>query len=118
MDYRMSTNPPPLPGWSVVDLFCGIGGLSHGLRQAGLRVMAGVDADPTCKYAFEANNEATFVAAPLEEVTGARVRDMFQLGTRRILVGCAPCTPFSAYAHAAKRRSGAAPLSRTVDCLG
>ena len=94
-----------LPGWSVVDLFCGIGGLSHGLRRAGLRVTAGVDADPTCRYAFEANNEASFVAAPLEEVTGARIRDLYPAGTRRILVGCAPCTPFSAYAHAAKRPS-------------
>ena len=95
----------PLPGWSVVDLFCGIGGLSHGLRQAGLPVAAGVDADPTCRYAFEANNEADFIGEPLEEVTGARIRSMYPEGSRRILVGCAPCTPFSAYAHAAKRPS-------------
>ncbi len=37
--------PQPVRGWSVVDLFCGIGGLRHGLRRAGFDVAAGVDAD-------------------------------------------------------------------------
>lgn len=31
----------------VVDLFCGVGGLSHGLQQAGLNVVAGFDLDAT-----------------------------------------------------------------------
>lgn len=83
--------------WAVVDLFCGIGGLSHGLRRAGLNVVAGVDADETCRYAFETNNEATFVGRPLEEVSGEQVASLFPEGSRRILVGCAPCTPFSSY---------------------
>ena len=99
--------PPPttVPGWAVVDLFCGIGGLSHGLRREGFLVSAGVDADPTCENAFEKNNDSDFVGNPLEEVTGADIRAMFPQGARRILVGCAPCTPFSAYASGAKRPS-------------
>ena len=40
---------------SAIDLFCGIGGLSYGLRKAGIKVMAGVDQDSSCKYAFESN---------------------------------------------------------------
>ena len=36
------------------------------LRRAGLNVVAGVDADETCRYAFETNNDATFVGRPLE----------------------------------------------------
>ena len=34
----------------VVDLFCGIGGLSHGLIQAGFEVVAGVDNDDSCRF--------------------------------------------------------------------
>ena len=95
----------PIPGWAVVDLFCGIGGLSHGLRRAGFRVAAGVDADRTCGYAFKTNNDAKFVGKALEDVTAADIRGMFPQDARRILVGCAPCTPFSAYASGAKHRS-------------
>ena len=92
-------------GWSVVDLFCGVGGLSHGLRRAGFHVAAGVDADATCEYAFQTNNDATFHGKPLEDVTGDEIGRMFPEDSRRILVGCAPCTPFSAYAPASKSRS-------------
>ena len=95
----------PVPGWSVVDLFCGIGGLSHGLRRAGFHVAAGLDADTSCEYAFETNNDATFHGRPLEDVTAADIREMFPKGSRRILVGCAPCTPFSPYAPGSKTRS-------------
>ncbi|WP_420636574.1 DNA cytosine methyltransferase [Candidatus Palauibacter sp.] len=92
-----SASTAAVPDWAVVDLFCGIGGLSHGLRHAGFNVVAGVDADETCRYAFETNNNATFVGRPLEDVSGDEIAAMFPEGTRRIVVGCAPCTPFSAY---------------------
>lgn len=29
----------------VIDLFCGIGGLTYGLKKAGLDVLAGIDND-------------------------------------------------------------------------
>ena len=91
------TTHSSVSGWAVVDLFCGIGGLSHGLRRAGLNVVAGVDTDETCRYAFETNNDATFVGRPLEELSGEEIAALFPEGSRRILVGCAPCTPFSPY---------------------
>ena len=45
---------------AAIDLFCGIGGLSYGLRQEGIEILAGVDNDETCRYAFETNVEAKF----------------------------------------------------------
>ena len=45
----------------VVDLFCGVGALSHGLKLAGLKILAGYDIDHRCKYAFEENNGAKFM---------------------------------------------------------
>ena len=39
---------------AVVDLFCGVGGLTHGLQLAGLNVVAGIDfeeAETDCREA-------------------------------------------------------------------
>lgn len=36
----------------VVDLFCGVGGLSYGLKMADFNVLAGYDIDSSCKYAI------------------------------------------------------------------
>ena len=41
---------------SAVDLFCGAGGLTYGLRRAGIRVKAGIDIDKQAHYAYEKNN--------------------------------------------------------------
>lgn len=38
--------------YGVVDLFCGVGGLTCGLEKAGLDVVAGYDLDATCEYTY------------------------------------------------------------------
>jgi site-specific DNA-cytosine methylase len=45
---------------ACIDLFCGAGGLTHGLIQAGIPVVAGIDADAACRYPFETNNSSRF----------------------------------------------------------
>ena len=84
------------PG-SVVDLFCGAGGLSHGFAQEGFDVRAGIDIDATCRYAYEHNNGARFVERGVGELAGSVVNQFFDAGQPRVLVGCAPCQPFSTY---------------------
>jgi DNA (cytosine-5)-methyltransferase 1 len=54
---KRSTKHPPA---EVVDLFCGVGALSHGLKMAGLQIVAGYDIDARCKHAFEKNNGGEF----------------------------------------------------------
>ena len=44
----------------VVDLFCGVGGLTRGLLDSGLNVVGGFDLDQTCQYTYEKNNEVKF----------------------------------------------------------
>lgn len=44
----------------AVDLFCGVGGLSFGLKEAGVDVRASVDVDSSCKYPYEHNCKATY----------------------------------------------------------
>lgn len=82
---------------SVVDLFCGIGGLTHGFVKEGFNVVAGIDDDATCKYAYEKNNEAAFIKKDIERVTADEIIKLYPEGHLKILVGCAPCQPFSRY---------------------
>jgi len=80
----------------VVDLFCGVGGLTHGIMQAGIPVVAGFDIDATCQFAYEHNNQgAQFFAANIAEVTGDQINALYAPNVTRVLVGCAPCQPFS-----------------------
>ena len=44
--------------YGVVDLFCGVGGLTCGLEAAGLDVVAGYDLDSSCEYTYTHNNNA------------------------------------------------------------
>ncbi len=80
----------------VVDLFCGIGGLSHGFVKSGFNVVAGIDNDSACKYGYEANNGAQFFDADISDVTADQLDEMYgDVKGMKILVGCAPCQPFS-----------------------
>ncbi|GHT57323.1 cytosine-specific methyltransferase [Bacteroidia bacterium] len=88
----------------VIDLFCGIGGLSYGMRQSGLKIIAGFDIDKTCKYAYEKNNDAKFYFQDIKEVTGQSVKELYNKSAIKVLAGCAPCQPFSSYAFKVKEK--------------
>lgn len=83
--------------FSIIDLFCGVGGLTHGFVKENFRVDAGVDFDKTCEYAFEKNNMTKFYHKDVTQLNGEDLLKIFTKGKRRILVGCAPCQPFSIY---------------------
>jgi DNA (cytosine-5)-methyltransferase 1 len=83
-----------------VDLFCGAGGLSHGLERAGIDVACGVDIDPACEFPFTANNKAKFLLKSVEDLALTDVAEVFDGSTISLLAGCAPCQPFSAYSQA------------------
>jgi DNA (cytosine-5)-methyltransferase 1 len=86
------------PTIKVIDLFCGIGGLSHGFVKEGFDVVAGIDNEASCKYPYEENNNAQFIPKDIREVEGEDINNLFGEANIRILVGCAPCQPFSTYA--------------------
>lgn len=89
----------------AVDLFCGAGGLTRGLLDAGIPVHAGYDIDSSCTYAFEQNNSgARFVAQSVADLTGNELRHYFGSAITRVLVGCAPCQPFSKYTQGQNTR--------------
>ncbi len=86
-----------LPKIKVVDLFCGIGGLSYGLIKEGLDVVAGIDNDSSCRFGYEYNNKAKFIHKDILEVSANEINQLFgnKKNVIRVLVGCAPCQPFS-----------------------
>lgn len=90
------TSNKSVPG-EVVDLFCGVGALSHGFKLAGFKINAGFDIDPRCKYAFEKNNESVFITRDISQLSPTEITEKFSGTAPRILAGCAPCQPFSTY---------------------
>ncbi len=82
----------------AVDLFCGAGGLTRGLLDAGIPVAAGYDIDEACRFPYEHNNSgATFHQVSVTRVTGQQLAAHYPDGVVRILAGCAPCQTFSKY---------------------
>ncbi|GAA4952728.1 DNA cytosine methyltransferase [Nonomuraea thailandensis] len=93
-----------LPNISAVDLFCGAGGLTHGLVRSGITVRAGIDVDPACKYPYEANNAAEFIERDVNELRAEELRPYFPEGDISLLAGCAPCQPFSTYSRSGRSK--------------
>ena len=89
---------------SAIDLFCGVGGMTHGLIKAGIPVTAGIDSDHTCRYAYEKNNRARFINADIRNFSSTEVENLFNEAAVRIMVGCAPCQPFSNHTQKDKGR--------------
>ncbi|MGV8108295.1 DNA cytosine methyltransferase [Methanospirillum sp.] len=96
--------PTDCSGFSAVDLFCGIGGLTHGLIRAGIPVRAGIDLDSSCKYSYESNNKIPFFEKDVSTLSSGFVLDLFDDTSKKILVGCAPCQPFSTHTQKIKKR--------------
>lgn len=84
----------------ALDFFCGGGGLTRGLLDAGISVIAGIDSDESCRATYEKNNRpANFVLEDVAHTSPASIWKL--LGSRAtsdlLIAGCAPCQPFSAH---------------------
>ena len=94
----IAAHPPELEESpiSAVDLFCGAGGLTYGLRMAGIRVEAGIDIDSRAQYAFEENNPGSvFKDWDLGRKRPSTIAKLLDNTKVTLLAGCAPCQPFS-----------------------
>ena len=83
---------------TVVDLFCGCGGISCGLEQAGFDVIAGFDVEPLFLKSFAVNiPKAKAINGDLSQTSPAEA--MKQIDVRRgeldLLAGGPPCQGFS-----------------------
>jgi DNA (cytosine-5)-methyltransferase 1 len=89
---------------TAVDLFCGAGGLTHGLIRGGINVVAGIDVDESCRYPYEKNNSARFLGRDIKALPGSAIKELFADAETTLLAGCAPCQPFSTYSRSGRKR--------------
>jgi DNA (cytosine-5)-methyltransferase 1 len=100
------TRKKPAKMATAVDIFCGAGGLTRGLLDAKIPVVAGYDIDDACEFPYEHNNPgAKFHDVSVTDLTGEQLAAHYPEGHVRILVGCAPCTPFSKYTQGLDKKA-------------
>lgn len=87
----------------VIDLFAGAGGLSIGAFEAGCEVRACVELDSVACKTLRANEQyhGKVLEADVSQITGLDLRDAagLRVGDPLIVVGGAPCQPFSKAAY-------------------
>lgn len=83
----------------AIDFFCGAGGVTYGLRKAGIKVLGGIDFDKNCKSTYEFNNPgAKFIHADITSLTERRLSSLFKIkknDDNLVLIGCSPCQYWS-----------------------
>jgi DNA (cytosine-5)-methyltransferase 1 len=84
---------------TVLDLFCGAGGLSEGFTRAGFRVLAAVDKDAPSLRTYRFNNPGVpddrILERDIREVTAADLRQLTGRQKIDVLIGAPPCQGFS-----------------------
>lgn len=103
----------------TIDLFCGIGGLSYGLINEGFDVIAGIDNDSSCRFGYEYNNRARFIHKDILQVSAEEISGLFgdEENAIRVLVGCAPCQPFSKLNLKKNAEKQFEPLEKFADLI-
>ncbi|TDE84705.1 DNA (cytosine-5-)-methyltransferase [Deinococcus sp. S9] len=101
---------------TLVDMFCGAGGLSDGFRKAGYRTVLAVDADEHAMRTYRLNHPEVDPDAMLcRDIRGFRdeaesIREIIGETQIDVLVGGPPCQGFSRAGYRAKAAHGA-PLA-------
>jgi len=82
----------------AVDLFCGCGGLTDGLKQAGFKVIGAIDNDPLSVLTYHENHpEVKLYAENIRDIEADKfVKELgLKVGELELLAGCPPCQGFS-----------------------
>jgi len=82
---------------NVIDLFCGCGGMSKGLTDAGLNVIAGIDIWDTAVESYNKNHHHKAYCADLTQLPPEKFNELYNKENKNIdiLVGGPPCQSFS-----------------------
>ena len=79
----------------AIDFFCGGGGMSYGLQNSGIKILAGIDFEPNCKKTYEENIKgAKFIQADVFDLKETYLEKELKLkinDDNLILIGCSPC---------------------------
>ena len=86
------------PRFSAIDLFCGCGGLTLGLRRAGFKVVAAIDNDPLSTATYHENHRRTnLIRGDIRSIDPVNLMKELGLasGDLDLIAGCPPCQGFS-----------------------
>ena len=80
---------------NAVDFFCCGGGMSYGMQQAGINIVAGIDFDKNCEETYKTNIKgAKFIYADVFELKEEELEQQLSLkknDDNLLLIGCSPC---------------------------
>jgi DNA (cytosine-5)-methyltransferase 1 len=100
---------PPAP--TVIDLFCGAGGLSEGFKQAGFEILLGVDNDHWSVETYR-RRHGKALEARIEDLTSRVIAKETNGRHVTVLAGGPPCQAFSTVAVAKLRSLGQSTTRR------
>ena len=82
---------------NAIDLFCGCGGMSKGLTDAGINIIAGIDIWDTAVKSYNKNFEHDAFCADLTKLTPEKFNNLYNKSNKSIdiIVGGPPCQSFS-----------------------
>ncbi len=94
---NMQINEVDTKTLNVIDLFCGCGGMSKGLTDAGLNVIAGIDIWDKAVESYNKNNNHKAYCEDLTQLPPEKFNDLYNKENKivDILVGGPPCQSFS-----------------------
>jgi DNA (cytosine-5)-methyltransferase 1 len=82
---------------TVVDLFCGAGGLSYGFEMAGFDVVAALDFDPVAAETYRRQNPTVpLIVDDIANVTGKQLKHIAQTNVD-VVIGGPSCQGFSTH---------------------
>lgn len=82
----------------AIDFFCGGGGITRGLLNAGIDVVAGIDICSEYSKTYVENNHNRFIAKSITDISREDIIELLPdiIEANDVLfAGCAPCQPFS-----------------------
>ena len=89
---------------TAIDLFCGGGGLTLGLKKAGFEVLAGVELNSKITKTYAANHkEVKLFEKDVRNLTGKEILEKIGVDKVDLIAGCPPCQGFSSLTSKYKR---------------
>jgi len=93
----IAPNSETMKQLNVIDLFCGCGGMSKGLTDAGLNVIAGIDIWDKAVESYNQNFEHRAYCEDLTKFSPEKFDELYNIEKKKVdvLVGGPPCQSYS-----------------------
>ncbi|EGT3624766.1 DNA cytosine methyltransferase, partial [Morganella morganii] len=86
--------------FKAIDFFCGAGGVTCGLKQAGFSVVAGIEIEDIAAKTYQLNHpEHILLKQDIKKIDPVELMHSLNLkeGSLDLIAGCPPCQGFSSH---------------------